>query len=777
LERDEELASVRELLARCRAGEAGALLVEGPAGIGKTALLDAARTEARAAGLRVLAARGGELEREYAHAVVRQLFESAVAADAALLTGAARLAAPALSPGTAAPAQAGDHAFAVVHGLYWLTANLAQRRPLALVIDDAHWCDHPSLAFLLYLLRRLEGLPVAVVLGARAREPGAAEALEQIAAEPATRVLTPATLSVTAVSELVTAALGPPDERFVLACHDATGGNPFLASELLSAFARDGLAPDADAVAGVGRLGPATVRRAIMLRLGRLPESAGALARATAVLGGRTSLRHAAALAGIDDGTATAAVEALTATEILQPRLPLEFVHPLVRAAVYEDMTPAARAAAHARAARLLSADHEQVAAHLLACEPAGDAWAADQLPGGAAEAARVYLERAAAEAPGSADVLFELGRAEALMRDPRALAHLQEALALSGDPLARARVAEELITLLLLAGQWDAPGELLERTLRDLGDDDHGIATRLETLRAVTAAYDPRLVGEFERSRERLEALAERGGPEARPLLLVLGAVAIWRAEDVGPARALIERGLDDGRLLAEAGAETWALGQAATSLVAIDELDAADRLTADIVSAAARSGSVLGASAGSSFAGFAFAQRGALRDAEASLLIGFRLAVEHGLTFGLPHVFRYSVDVIGERPGLAKRRSNGSSSPRRSTSPRPAPCCSRRAAGCGWSATSVRRASPTCGAAVSCTAARGSPIRSTRAGAPRSRSPCAAAIRTRRRRWSPPSWRSPAAWDCLARRASPCARPACARAATRRSHCCARP
>ena len=102
----------------------------------------------------------------------------------------------------------------------------------------------------------------------------------------------------------MTAALGAADERFVLACHDATGGNPFLAAELLAALARDGIAPTAANADAVGDLGPAAVRRAIMLRLGRLPEAAGRLARAAAVLGDGAQLRHATALAGIEDAGA-----------------------------------------------------------------------------------------------------------------------------------------------------------------------------------------------------------------------------------------------------------------------------------------------------------------------------------------------------------------------------------------------------------------------------------------------------------------------------------------
>src|SRR2546425_631610 len=57
-----------------------------------------------------------------------------------------------------------DEAFALMHGLYWLTANLADRTPLLIAVDDAHWVDGPTLRFLHYLAQRLAGLPVAVAL-------------------------------------------------------------------------------------------------------------------------------------------------------------------------------------------------------------------------------------------------------------------------------------------------------------------------------------------------------------------------------------------------------------------------------------------------------------------------------------------------------------------------------------------------------------------------------------------------------------------------------------
>lgn len=675
LERGRELEQIDALLQSCAAGGGGVLLVEGPAGIGKTALLESARARAHEAGVRALRARGGELERDYSHAVVRQLFESALAAAgeqerAELLAGAAGLAAPVVAPRLAGPEPSvGDQAFAVIHGLYWLTANLARRGPLLLIVDDAHWCDRASLRFLLYLVRRLEGLPVAITLAARAREPGGeVDLLRQIASEPVTRVLAPSALSVGAVGELVRASLGRPDQQFVLACHDAAGGNPFLTRELLGALARDRVSPTVAAASGISELGASTVRHAVVLRLARLPGSTGRLAQAVAVLGVGAELRHAASLAGLDERSASAALDTLASIEILRSQVPLEFMHPIVRAAVYDDLAPAARSLAHARAARLLAperADPEQVAAHLLLCAPAGESWVVQRLRDaattalgrGAPETARVYLERALAEAPGSperAALLYELGRTEALTRDPLALAHLQEALRLSEEPALRVQIADQLFGLLLYAGQWDAALELVDSALRELGGRDPVAETRLETMRAGMAGYDPRLVERFDRDHARLKTLVRRDARASRPLSVLLAVHAAWRIDGIERAAALVERGLDGGRLLSEAGGEAW-VPQAMTALVALDQLDRAQRVAEELLADGSQLGSVFWVSAGSSFRGWVHAQRGALRDAEADLRVGFGLAVEHGLTFALPSIFRYAIDVIPERPGLS--------------------------------------------------------------------------------------------------------------------------
>src|SRR5919197_1487261 len=164
LERDAELGRLAALVDDAAAGHGRAAAVLGPAGIGKTSLLDRARDRAAARGLALCAARGGELEHDFPYGVVRQLFELPLRSlgereRAQALDGAAALAAPAigLAPGGDAGA---SWTFAIVHGLYWLTANLAQATPLLVLVDDVHWADAGSLRFLAYLARRLEGLPV-----------------------------------------------------------------------------------------------------------------------------------------------------------------------------------------------------------------------------------------------------------------------------------------------------------------------------------------------------------------------------------------------------------------------------------------------------------------------------------------------------------------------------------------------------------------------------------------------------------------------------------------
>ena len=233
-EREGELARLDRAVELAVAGDGRAVAIEGPAGIGKTALLLALLERVRARELGVLVARGGELEGDLPFGVVGQLFEPALRAwpadrRAAMLAGAAGLAWPAIATGRESVVRAGD-AGSVLHGLYWLVANMCARAPVVLAIDDVQWADFASLRFVLYLLRRLEGLPALVLVSVRAGEPPVERSLlAQMLADPQLDRIELAALSDAAVAAIVASELGRvPDERFGAACAHATGGMPFL---------------------------------------------------------------------------------------------------------------------------------------------------------------------------------------------------------------------------------------------------------------------------------------------------------------------------------------------------------------------------------------------------------------------------------------------------------------------------------------------------------------------------------------------------------------------
>jgi predicted ATPase len=176
LERERELTALRDALGEAQEGRGRLVLVEAPAGLGKTSLLRAASERAAEEGFMCLRARAGELERDFAYGCVRQLLEPAVARAPdrdRLFEGAGALSEPLFSP-TGAPAA--DSSFAVLHGLYWLLNNLTDTGPVALVVDDLHWSDAESLRFLHYLAPRLDGLPLALLASTR---PGEGEAGER----------------------------------------------------------------------------------------------------------------------------------------------------------------------------------------------------------------------------------------------------------------------------------------------------------------------------------------------------------------------------------------------------------------------------------------------------------------------------------------------------------------------------------------------------------------------------------------------------------------------
>ena len=173
---------------------------------------------------------------------------------------------------------------------------------------------------------------------------------------------------------------------------------------------------------------PESVTRAVAGRIAALAPGTREAARACAVLGDGAALHRSPTWPGCADDAARAAVDALRAGGILAPASRLEFLHPIVRAAVRRACRPACGRARTAKPRAWLAAGgaaRERVAVHLLATDPAEDPWVCERLAAGgrealsrgAPEAAASYLERALEEPPPEAErsrLLLELGTVEA---------------------------------------------------------------------------------------------------------------------------------------------------------------------------------------------------------------------------------------------------------------------------------------------------------------------------------------------------------------------------
>jgi DNA-binding CsgD family transcriptional regulator len=622
LERERELSALRAVVAGIAQGAGELVIVEGVPGVGKTRLVADARAAARGAGLQVLEARGAELERDFAFGVARQLFEGAVVGgdDDELFAGAARDARRlfAAGDGDAGAAQAG---FATLHGLYWLVVNLSDRGPVLLSLDDAHWADEPSMRFLDYLGRRVDGLRVGAVLAGRPPDGGV---WAQVAAQPDVRLVHPRPLSEEAVATLVRDRLGPQaSDELCAACHAATNGNPLFLRELLSALeAGDGPTSPEEVTA----VGPAAVARFVRHRLAALGEDATELARAAAVLGDGTDPALAGAVAGVDDVTGVA--DALVRADVLAPDEGLAFVHPIVRAAIYEELAPGERRERHAAAAQTLAragAPPERVAAHVVLGGTADAAVlraaAASAERRGAPDAAAGYLRRALDD-PGPsattrAEILIELGTCEVAAVDlPAADEHLGAALALETGPAVRASAATMLARAAIVSGGRSAEeaASTLEAVAGELREDDPQqslalgsellmlteavpqlrprLPERLAAFAAQAASHGPyEAVAEIHASHERLlgggpagEALARvqaalaRGLPEGGQTNAVFIALTtLMLCEQHDTATRWLRAGLEIARRQGQAARQGVIHGQLAANALARGELDAA--------------------------------------------------------------------------------------------------------------------------------------------------------------------------------------------------------
>jgi ATP/maltotriose-dependent transcriptional regulator MalT len=644
------------------------VLIEGNAGTGKSSLLSEAVDTARASDVEVLRARGGELEREQPYGLLRQLLEPVMRrADQptrdGLLAGAAAPAARLLNLGGATDRVVDK--FAAAHAVFWLVAGLCARRPLLVAVDDAHWGDESSLQVLEHLARRIEDLDAALLVTFRPAEPAApASLLDALRQAPGALHLRPAPLSEEAVGAFLTARW--PDLRpgVSAACHEVSGGNPLLLTELLRALPA-ATPPTSEAVVSAS---VASLEERILRRIARVAPEAPALARAVAILGDGARLPVVAQLSGIDPVRAGILAHELRRMEVLSNEDPSTFVHPLVRQSVYEGIALDERHRLHSRAAELLEASgarSEVAAAHLMTLPPAGSSYVATMhlraaeaaLTRAAPSEAARWLARALEEnapEPARAVLLARLGLARAAQRDPSCVAVLREAYDGLQDAELRREVAIELGYTLAISGAWEHAAELIDRAGRDLASDPAAVAD-IAAMRASLELHDARRIADFDRHLPEFERIArdsDSWGGNATAVITANGAAYRGRIEQ---ARAGLQLAQRHQRLIRERGGGGWAMPMLLQLPIIIDELNQAQELIAEAERAARDSGSMLAQIMTVTSTAWLRARRGDLIGAEADLSTLLALGQEMGVAMLISNIALYLIDVLLERKDAA--------------------------------------------------------------------------------------------------------------------------
>ena len=699
----ERTAQVSELRAAVSALQdrpaGGFLVIEGAAGIGKSRLMAEARGFATTAGLQVLSARGTELEREHAYGMVRQLFEPMLANDSAndsangnpndsakdndsgigsgrdndeakrtLLSGAAAAAASVLGQPDEDGGTPGE--LSVMHGLFWLLVNLCQRRPIVCLADDLHWADAASLRFLAYLLPRLEGLAVLVIVALRPGEPGAeTRLLNMIISDPAAASLRPAPLSLQAVHRLLREGLGEdvhPD--FVAACHTATAGNPLMVRHIAATVLAEGLPTSAASAKEVAAIGSRAVTRWVANRLAAMPAVTAGFARAASILDEGAQLRDVVAVAGQDFNAGGQALHELERAEILVPttgdgRVGVGFVHPLVRQAVYESLRRAERAAGHSRAAHVLAAKSsppEQVAAHLMLTTPAADPAVVRQLrtaastavARGAPESAFAYLRRCLSEPPTDderPELLVEIGSAATMVDLDAAAGYLRQAHATSTDRYRRVQIACLLGSVLHFSSRLDESLAVLTEAAAALPASDVDLRRRAAAYILSLLMVEPRRQTVTRRlvAKWRLAPEPTTGG-RLLDCMLAFHDMKACLPEAVELARCA----LADGVLLEHANGEA-PVGSAWVVLLAADADDVMADIDASIAHARER-GAVRDLAPAYAFRALGWLRRGNLAEAETDAREACRAVETARVDVGRQWIAPYLADALLEQGRL---------------------------------------------------------------------------------------------------------------------------
>jgi DNA-binding CsgD family transcriptional regulator/tetratricopeptide (TPR) repeat protein len=364
--RDSEMARLTGLIRDVARGRGSSILIEGEPGIGKSALVRAAVTEAPEAGAQVFWGAGDELGQELPllpfldalrvrepsanprRDTIVRLLRGEVAADR----------------GTDVPAVLAEQLLALV-------AEQCAVRPTILVIDDLQWADQASITLWGRLAKAAQQVPLLLV-GIMRPVPLREDilALRRMAGDASRLQLTE--LTGDAVADLVAALAGGQPDGNLLRLADGAAGNPLYLTELVAALARGSslTVNEAGTAELAGGAAPGSLSAAIADRLGFVAGPVRDVLRAAALLGMDFAVTDLAIVLGRNVTDLIPAVDEARAAGVLaESGQGLGFRHPLIRAALYDDMTAPVRAAWHRDAGRALAeagASADRVARQML---------------------------------------------------------------------------------------------------------------------------------------------------------------------------------------------------------------------------------------------------------------------------------------------------------------------------------------------------------------------------------------------------------------------------
>lgn len=650
LERDSEIAQIGRVLDRVAAGEGRRLLIEGPPGVGKSALIDFATARAADREMRVLAAEVAEMDSQVPLRIANDLLDPVGAAS------------------TGEPTSPAPDPRAVSARLAQAVVELASEQPVMLVVDGVQWADGGSLRWLAEVARHIDRAPIGLFLTTRPQSPEErGPVLARLLDDRRAVVLRPRPLSSEACAALLADHLGSrPDDELLGAAERATAGNPYLLHVLADGLRQSG-AGEGDPVALVREVGSRAVAPMAARILAGLDDDSRTLLEAVATVGDPGDLADLEAITGMDQTRVEDGVHRLAARALLRPDGTIELRHPLLRAAV-RDRTASDRREQLLRASARRLADTgrvEEAAARLTElptrADPdvvaglraaAGIAWAR-----GAPDVAAALLRRALAEPPADADagaLRSELGQALLAIGDPAAVEVLERAVAEAPGAAAAAATARALALALVYRLRIPEATEVLGRTAEQLGGSDPALAEELEAqalhYQSLDASLRPQRLRVFERWGE------SRGASELayRMRLAELASESLGACRPASEAGGLAERALAGGILLSGAPDAHLSI---VLQLGYLGRVPLARTQAQDAISRAREGGQMVLLSFALGIRGELLTREGDLVSAETDLRAALDLVSYR--EFGTPFIVRPLVEVLLEQDEIASAQA----------------------------------------------------------------------------------------------------------------------